>query len=97
MTQIPHAEPGFICPLHKVDMELVCHKCAWWTKVVGKHPQTGENVDQWQCAIATLPMLLVQNAQQTRQAGAVMQAFRNDVVQGAAQRRAIDARNNHRQ
>ena len=36
--QIPHAEAGQICPLHKQDVSEVCHKCPWFTRVIGKHP-----------------------------------------------------------
>ena len=102
--QIPHAQPGNICPLHRKDVSKVCHKCPWWTRLIGKHPQTEEILDQWQCAVAVLPTLLVENAQQQRQTGAAMESFRNGMVQGvmeaighAAQsaanaRRMLDAR-----
>ena len=82
MAQIPHAEPGPICPLHKVDVSKVCHKCPWWTRVLGKNPQSEEMIDHWQCAIALLPMLLVENAQQSRATGAAMESFRNGMVSG---------------
>jgi hypothetical protein len=83
--QIPHAEPGQICPLHKQDVSEVCHKCPWFTRVIGKHPQSEEMIDNWHCAIATLPMLLVENAQVTRQAGAAIEIMRNDVVASATE------------
>jgi hypothetical protein len=47
---------------------------------MGKNPQSEEMIDDWRCAVALLPMLLVENAQMQRQTGAVMQDFRNDVV-----------------
>ena len=82
MVQVPHADPGPICPLHKLDVSEVCHKCPWWSRVIGKNPQTEEMIDDWRCAIALLPMLLVENAQQQRQTGAAMESFRNGVVSG---------------
>lgn len=74
---IAHADKGAICPLHKKDMSEVCHTCPWWTKVVGKNPQSEEMVDDWRCAIALLPMLLIENAQVTRQGNAAVESFRN--------------------
>ena len=83
--QIPHAEAGQICPLHKQDVSEVCHKCPWFTRVIGKHPQSEEMVDNWHCAIATLPMLLVENAQVERQTGAAVESMRNDIVASATE------------
>jgi hypothetical protein len=82
MVKIPHADEGGICPLHKQDMSEVCHKCPWWTLVRGKNPQSEEMIDDWRCAVALLPMLLVENAQMQRQTGAAMETFRNGVVNG---------------
>ena len=73
---------GLICLLHKQDMSEVCHKCPWWTMVRGKNPQSEEMIDDWRCAVALLPMLLVENAQVTRQGIATMETFRNGVVTG---------------
>lgn len=78
--KIPHADKGSICPLHKKDMSLVCHTCPWWTRVVGKNPQSEEMIDDWRCAVSLLPMLLVEGAQQTRAAGAAIESFRNEMV-----------------
>jgi hypothetical protein len=63
----------------------VCHKCPWFTRIVGKNPQSEEMVDNWHCAIAVLPMLLVENAQVGRQTGAAVETMRNDVVQSATE------------
>lgn len=78
--KIPHADEGAICPLHKKDTSLVCHKCPWWTRVVGKNPQSEEMIDDWRCAIALLPMLLVENAQMSRHTTAAVESFRNNMV-----------------
>ena len=47
MAQIPHADEGLVCPLHKQDMSLVCHKCPLWILLRGKHPQSEEEIDRW--------------------------------------------------
>jgi predicted nucleic acid-binding protein len=106
MVKIPHADEGAICPLHKVDISTVCHKCPWWTRVIGKNPQSEEMIDDWRCAIALLPMLLVENAQMQRQSGAAIETLRNGLVEGVTQAvslaadmsmgRLTDARNNRR-
>ena len=83
--KIPHAEEGMICPLHKKDTSTVCHKCPWWTRVIGKNPQSEEIIDDWRCAIALLPMLLIEGAQQTRQAGAAVETLRNELVVGVTE------------
>jgi hypothetical protein len=83
--QIPHAEAGQICPLHKKDTSEVCHLCPWFTRVIGKNPQSEELMDNWHCAIAILPMLLVENAQMQRQTGAAVETMRNDIVASASE------------
>jgi hypothetical protein len=106
MVKIPHADEGLICPLHKEDMSQVCHKCPWWTMVRGKNPQSEEMIDDWRCAVALLPMLLVENAQVTRGTTVAMETFRNSMVSGVIEAvstaadnagRLIDARDNRRQ
>lgn len=78
--QVPMAEPGKICPLHQKDMSKVCHKCPWWTALRGTNPNTGAPVDEFGCAVTWLPILLIEGAQKTREAGAAIESFRNDVA-----------------
>lgn len=80
MAQTPHAEPGLVCPLHKKDVSEVCHTCPFWVQVRGVNPNTGQEVDDWRCAIAWLPLLLIENAQQSRSAGAAVESMRNEIV-----------------
>ena len=80
MAQIPHANEGLICPLHKQDMSLVCHKCPLWVLVRGKHPQSNEEIDRWDCSLGLIPMLLIENSQMQRQTGAAVESFRNEAV-----------------
>ena len=55
-------------------------ECAWFTKLAGTNPNTGQLVDEWGCAVAWLPILLVENSQQQRQTGAAVESFRNEIV-----------------
>lgn len=81
MPQMPPADAGLICPLHNKDVSKVCNKCPWWTQVRGTNPNNGEPVDKWACAIAWLPMLMIENSQQQRQTGAAVESFRNEMVE----------------
>ena len=67
------------CPLNKFEP---CKQldCAWFLKIAGKNPNTGEELEDWGCSMAWLPILLIENAQQSRQTGAAVESFRNEVV-----------------
>lgn len=71
-------QPGKFCPLLKKD--CVGLQCSWFTQVRGTNPNTGKEVDEWACAIAWLPVLLIENSQQQRQTGAAVESFRNEMV-----------------
>lgn len=69
---------GTFCPLIQGDCKQL--ECVWFTKVTGKHPNTGQEVDEYSCAVTWLPALLIENAQQARQTGAAVESFRNETV-----------------
>jgi hypothetical protein len=52
---------------------------------MGKNPQTGQEVSEWNCAVSWLPMLLIEGSQQTRQAGSAIESFRNEIVNAQQQ------------
>lgn len=83
MTNRPMGPKDFDCPLHKKAMSKVCHTCPWWICVRGVHPQTGAEVDKWECAIALMPLLQIETSQQVRQGAAATESFRNEVVRRA--------------
>lgn len=78
-------KPGIFCPLLKED--CIQFTCAFWTHLRGKHPQTSQDIDEYDCAVRWLPVMVIEVAQQTRQAGAAIESFRNQVV---TQQRVID-------
>lgn len=80
MARKPPSESTYLCPLFKEKQEDVCHKCGFYTHVRGNHPQTGQELDHWACAIEWLPTLLIENSQQSRQTGAAVESFRNEMV-----------------
>lgn len=78
--QIPHGDENIICPFWRKPQSEVCHKCPLWVQIRGKNPQGEDTFDQWGCTLGFLPMLLLEGAQQTRQAGAAIESFRNEMV-----------------
>jgi len=81
MAQIPHGPDNLYCPLHRAKMAKVCHTCPLWVQLRGINPNTGAEVDHWNCSLSALPMLIVENANQSRQNGAATESFRNPMVQ----------------
>ena len=66
------------CPL--IKKKCVEHDCKFYIQVMGKHPQTGQDVNNFDCAISWLPVLLIEGSQQTRHTGAAIESFRNEMV-----------------
>ena len=54
--------------------------CPKFVSLKGKNPQTGADMETWGCVDSFLPLLLIEVSQQTRQAGAAIESFRNEVV-----------------
>jgi len=69
---------GEFCPLIKKD--CVQMRCAWFTCLRGTNPNTGQEIDEWICAIAALPLLQIEVAKETRQGAAATESFRNEMV-----------------
>jgi hypothetical protein len=67
------------CPL---DSFNPCRQldCAWFMKIRGKNPNSGEEVDEWGCSMAWLPVLIIENSQKQRETGAAVESFRNEMV-----------------
>ena len=62
-------ETKISCPLGSKCEEIkdnVLMPCAWFTKLVGKDPQSEKEIDEWRCAIAWLPIMQVEIAQTNR-------------------------------
>ena len=71
-------KPGQFCPLLQKD--CVQLQCAWFIQLRGTHPQTGKEIDEWGCATAWNPMLLIENAKVQRSTSAAVESFRNEMV-----------------
>tara|TARA_R100000541_G_scaffold8347_2_gene15928 strand:+ start:541 stop:846 length:306 start_codon:yes stop_codon:yes gene_type:complete len=76
------------CPLHNFK-KCKQFKCAWFVQMKGTNPNDGKEIDEYACAIAWLPLLLVENATQARQTGAAVESFRNEMVKSNDSNRNI--------
>lgn len=71
------------CPLGAKCEEIkdgAIHRCAWYTKLAGTNPNTGEVMDEHGCAMSWIPMLLIENSMQQRSTSAAVESFRNETV-----------------
>lgn len=69
---------GFARACREVLAECDCPK---FVSIKGHDPQTGAVVDRHGCVDSFLPLLLIENAQQSRQTGASVDALRSELKQ----------------
>jgi len=69
---------GSTCPLLKKP--CIKLECMWFMKLTGTDNNTGKLIEDWDCSIKWIPMLLVENSNMQRQTGAAVESFRNEVV-----------------
>lgn len=55
---------GKFCPL--IRKNCVEHKCAWYTNLIGKDPQTNQDINNWGCSVAFTPILQMEAARMSR-------------------------------
>jgi hypothetical protein len=67
-----------LCPIFK--KECIGLDCAWFVKVEGYDINSGKRVDEWNCTVALIPMLMIENSGMQRQTGAAVESFRNEMV-----------------
>lgn len=58
----------------------VLYRCPWYTMIRGKDMNTGKEIDEWGCAIAWMPTLLINTANESRKGVAATESFRNEMV-----------------
>jgi hypothetical protein len=58
--------------------ELV--KCRFWIHVIGKDPQTNKETDNYDCSMAWMPVLMIENSKVNRETGAAIESMRNENV-----------------
>jgi len=68
------------CPFSR--KACMTHDCMLYVQVMGSNPNTGAEISEWGCSLAWMPVLQIEGSQQTRQAGAAIESFRNEMVKG---------------
>lgn len=76
------------CPLNNFE-PCKMFDCAWFVQMRGQDPNSGKEVDDYACAMAWMPMLLVENALHTRHTGAAVESFRNEMVKANESSQAL--------
>lgn len=78
---------NMLCPLMQkeciedgaiVNGELVA--CKFWVRIQGKHPQTGETIDHYDCTLCWTPVLMIENSKVNRETGAAVESLRNEII-----------------
>lgn len=67
------------CPLNKFE-PCKLWDCSWFIEIKGKHPQTGTDTNEWGCAVAWLPVMIIENGRQQFSTTAAVESFRNEMV-----------------
>ena len=80
-------EPGKFCPL--IGKDCIGLQCSWFTQVRGVNPQSGEEIDDWGCAVTWLPLMMIENSNQQRKTGAAIESFRNETVKSTMKAQEI--------
>lgn len=68
-----------------VESRQILYRCPWYVQVRGVDMNTGQDIDNWGCAIAWMPTLTINTANETRKGAAATESFRNEVVKGIPQ------------
>lgn len=72
-----------ICPLGAECITIKdgnTRKCAWYVRLQGQNPQTGEVMDEDGCALTWLPVLLIENSRASINTSAAVESFRNETT-----------------
>lgn len=73
------------CPLgHKCEeaKDGAIHRCAWFLRFQGEHPETKEIKDEMGCAMHWTPTLILENARHVRSGNSTLENLRN-IVSGS--------------
>jgi len=84
-TRIADCPLGAKCEEVKTEAgKQVLYRCPWYTMVRGTDMNTGKEIDQWGCAIAWLPTLMINTANEARKTTAATEDFRNKMMDARA-------------
>lgn len=81
-------ETVYVCPLGGKCKEIKDNKiyqCAWFIKLAGLNPTTGEQLDEYGCSMNWMPILMIENSNQQRSTSVALESFRNEMVDSQKQ------------
>lgn len=85
-TRIADCPLGAKCEEVKTENgRQILYRCPWFVQVRGTDVNTGQEVDSWNCAIAWMPTLTINTANESRKGTAATESFRNEMVKQGAQ------------
>ncbi|MBA4141937.1 MAG: hypothetical protein H0X43_02800 [Nitrosospira sp.] len=64
-------------------------RCPWYVQVRGVDPNTGEETGPWGCAIAWMPTLMINAANESRRSAAATESFRNEMARQGAKTQQV--------
>lgn len=89
-TRIADCPLGAKCEeVKNVDGKQVLFRCPWYTQVKGYDANAGKETDHWGCAIAWMPTLMINTANESRQGAAATESFRNEMVKQGEQTQKV--------
>jgi len=72
-----------------IQKDCIEHQCSWYTCVRGIDVNTGKEIDDYGCAVAWLPMLMINAANESRKTCAATESFRNEMVKSNDQTKLL--------
>jgi len=76
-------ETVLTCPLGSKCEEIrdgKIHRCAWSIELDGMNPNTDQVIKERGCAMAWMPILMIENSKQQRSTAAAVESFRNEMT-----------------
>ena len=75
----------YVCPLGAECERIVddhIEKCIWHVELAGANPQTGEPLNEKKCAMAWMPLMMVEVAGTNRGQTEALDSMRNEQMKG---------------
>jgi hypothetical protein len=71
--------PATWCPLVKGQCKM--GQCMWFIHIRGTNPQSGQEIDEPDCAVKWLPVLMIDTTRAVRGTQAATESMRNEIVE----------------
>lgn len=71
------------------DGKPVLYRCPWYVQIRGVDVNSGQQTDNWGCAIAWMPALMINTANESRKGVAATESFRNEMMKQGTQAQRV--------